>query len=209
MIKCLDLIGTTKLMPALTIDNVENALPLAQALINAGQPIAEITMRTPEAEECIEIISKETDLVVGAGTVLTMGQAKRAIEAGAKFIVSPGLDPTIIKYVHDQGLDIIPGVATPTEVQWAMSFGIRVMKFFPADLMGGVKFLKALEGPYFPIKFIPMGGINNDNFKDYLSCKNVFALGGPWMAKQDDIKNQNFKLIENNIKWLLEEIKKS
>ena len=189
------LIGKTGLMPAITINHAENAIDTAKAFLKGGQPIAEVTMRTPDAEESIKIISGETDFIVGAGTVLTISQAEKAIKAGAKFLVSPGLNPDVVKYAQDMNCEIIPGVATPSEIETALSLGVDILKLFPADVLGGSKMLKALAGPYSMVKFIPMGGLKADNMEEYLLCPNVFALGGTWMAKKDLIDRKEFDQI--------------
>lgn len=193
--KYTSLIKKTGLMPALTINSPENAKGVAEAFLAAGQPVAEITMRTDSAPKAIEIIRQNTDLSIGAGTVIDTETAKCAIESGAEFIVCPGFYPKVIEYALDKKIEIIPGVATPTEIGLALSYNIKVMKLFPADLLGGTRFLKAMEGPYGEAMFIPMGGINTDNAKDYISCPNVFALGGPWMAKPEIIDRQDFEYI--------------
>ena len=196
-----------KLMPAITINNSDKAVPLAKALINGGLKIAEVPMRTPAALESIKRIANETDMLIGAGTVLTIGQAKDAIDAGASIIISPGFNPDVVKFVHDKCISIIPGVATPSEIELAYSYGIDVLKLFPADVMGGPKLLKALYGPYQSVKFIPMGGINGSNMREYLGCPNVFALGGTWIAKSEMIDKGAFEDIEETVRQSLYAIK--
>ena len=196
MSEYINMIGETCLMPAITINDANKAVDVAKAFLKGGQPVAEVTMRTPEAAEAIKRITNETEFIVGAGTVLTISQAQTAIDAGAKFLVTPGLNPNVVKYAHEKNVEIIPGVCTPSEIELALSFGIKILKFFPANVMGGAKMLKALAGPYSMVKFIPMGGLNASNMREYLSLSNVFALGGTWMAKSDIIDRGAFDIIE-------------
>ena len=184
-------------VPVIKIDRAEDAIPLAQALKNGGLCCAEITFRTDAAEEAIRLIHKEfPEFLIAAGTVLTPKQADAAINAGATFIVSPGLNPNVVKHCNDKGYPVIPGVCTPTEVEAAMSLGLSYLKFFPAEAAGGVKMIKAMSAPYTKIKFMPTGGIGVSNIKDYLNCKAVFACGGSWMVPADLINDGNFKEIE-------------
>lgn len=196
MSQYIDIIGETGLMPAVTINRADNAIETAKAFLRAKQNVAEVTMRTEAAEESIRLIAENTELIIGAGTVHTIEHGKKAIDAGAKFLVCPGFNLDLVKFCQDNNIEIIPGVATPTEIEMALNNNINVVKFFPADLMGGPKMLKALEGPYHMMKFIPMGGINASNMREYLSCSNVYALGGPWMAKAEIIDKQGFDYIE-------------
>ena len=184
-------------VPVIKIDRAEDAIPLAQALKNGGLCCAEITFRTDAAEEAIRLIHKEfPEFLIAAGTVLTPKQADAAINAGATFIVSPGLNPNVVKHCNDKGYPVIPGVCTPTEVEAAMSLGLSYLKFVPAEAAGGVKMIKAMSAPYTKIKFMPTGGIGVSNIKDYLNCKAVFACGGSWMVPADLINDGNFKEIE-------------
>ena len=184
-------------VPVIKIDRAEDAIPLAQALKNGGLCCAEVTFRTDAAEEAISLIHKEFhDFLIAAGTVLTPKQADAAINAGAYFIVSPGLNPNVVKHCNDKGYPVIPGVCTPTEVEAAMSLGLSYLKFFPAEAAGGVKMIKAMAAPYTKIKFMPTGGIGVSNIKDYLTCKAVFACGGSWMVPADLINEGKFDEIE-------------
>ena len=190
-------ISDTGVIPVVKIDNVEDALPLAEALKNGGLPCAEITFRTDAAEESIRRISKAyPDFFIGAGTILTPEQADAAMEAGATFIVSPGLNPEVVKHCKAKGYPIIPGVCTPTEVEAAMALGLTYLKFVPAEAAGGVKMIKAMVAPYTKIKFMPTGGVSTANLSDYLSCKAVYACGGSWMVPSDKIADGKFDEIE-------------
>lgn len=179
-------IGEVGIIPVIKLNRVEEAIPLAQALLAGGIPVAEVTFRTEAAAAGIAAIRREfPQMLVGAGTVLTTEQAIAAVEAGAQFVVSPGSNGKIIDKVLATGVAMIPGVATPTEIEAAMEKGLRVLKFFPAEALGGIAMLKALSGPYPQIKFIPTGGISAGNMKEYLHQKNVLAVGGSWMIHSD------------------------
>jgi 2-dehydro-3-deoxyphosphogluconate aldolase/(4S)-4-hydroxy-2-oxoglutarate aldolase len=177
------------IVPVIAIDDADKAVDLARALVNGGLPVAEVTFRTEAAEEAIRAIVREVPtMIVGAGTVLTKEQADRAIDAGVNFIVSPGFNPVITKYVLDRGVCMLPGTATAGEMEQAMMMGLDVVKFFPAEQNGGVAKLKALAGPYKTLKWMPTGGVNTDNLTDYLSFPQVLACGGTWMVKKDLIE---------------------
>ncbi len=184
-------------IPVIKIDNAKDAVPLANALKKGGICCAEVTFRTDAAEEAIRLISQEfPDFLVAAGTVLTPKQADTAMAAGASFIVSPGLNPVVVKHCIDKGYPIIPGVCTPSEVEMGMSLGLSYLKFFPAEAAGGVKMIKAMAAPYTKIKFMPTGGIGPKNLADYLNCKAVVACGGSWMVPGDMITEGKFDEIE-------------
>ncbi len=184
------------IVPVVKIENAADALPLGKAILAGGLPLAEITFRTAAAEEAIRTLTERMpELIVGAGTVLTTGQAQKAIRAGARFIVSPGFNPKIVSFCREQGVPVIPGVNSPTQIEAAMECGLRVMKFFPAEESGGAAFLKAVAGPYEGIRFIPTGGINAANLTSYLSLKNVIACGGSWMVKTELISAGKFEEI--------------
>lgn len=186
-------IGEYKLIPVATIEDAKTAIALGQALIEAGLPVIEITYRTNAAEEAISILTERMpELFVGAGTVLKIEQVKSAVRAGAKFIVTPGFNPKIVDYCVKNKIPIIPGLNTPTMVEWALERGVKVVKFFPADLSGGPKMLKNLAGPYPEMKFIPTGGINNETLMIYLSLSNVIACGGSWIVNKDLISAGKF-----------------
>ena len=184
-------------VPVIKIDNAKDAVPLAAALKKGGICCAEVTFRTDAAEEAIRLIAQEyPDFLVAAGTVLTPKQADAAMAAGASFIVSPGLNPIVVKHCNEKGYPIIPGVATPSEVEQAMSLGLTYLKFFPAEAAGGVKMIKAMAAPYTKIKFMPTGGIGPKNLAEYLNCKAIFACGGSWMVPGDMITDGKFDEIE-------------
>ena len=181
------------IIPVIAIDDAEKAVPLAKALVKGGLPAAEVTFRTAAAEEAIRRIAAEVpDMLVGAGTVLTKEQADRAIAAGSQFIVSPGFNPEITRYVLDKGVVMMPGTATPGEMEQAMSMGLDVVKFFPAEQNGGVANLKALAGPYTNLRWMPTGGVNTKNLMDYLGFDRIIACGGTWMVKKDLIEGEQW-----------------
>ena len=181
-----------KLVPVVVIEDAEDAVPLAETLIEAGLPCAEVTFRTSAAAEAIRRMAKVKGLVLGAGTVLSEDQAEEAAAAGAQFIVSPGFNPNVVGYCIDNDIPISPGVSTPTDIEAAMSFGLNIVKFFPAEAFGGLKTLKAISAPYTSMKFIPTGGINAKNLLDYLGFPKVLACGGSWMVKKDLIVAKDF-----------------
>jgi 2-dehydro-3-deoxyphosphogluconate aldolase / (4S)-4-hydroxy-2-oxoglutarate aldolase len=200
------------IIPVISIPKLEHALPLAESLVEGGLPCAEITFRTAAAGESIsQIRQRFPDIFLGAGTVLTTAQAGTAINAGAQFIVSPGTNPVVIEYCQSKGVTIFPGVCTPTEVETALSKGIDVLKFFPAEPMGGVKFLQAISAPYRQVRFIPTGGIDPKNLGQYLALPQVLACGGSWMVKPELINAGEFdqirKLVEEAVK-LVKEMRK-
>ncbi len=183
MDKALELLAKTRVVPVIQIDNLEDTIPLAEMLIENGLPIAEVTLRSKSALEAIQIISKRfPEMLLIAGTVTSPDQANQAIEAGAKMVVSPGFNPETVRHCVSRGIDIIPGVATPGEMEQAMNFGLTTLKFFPAEANGGVKALKAVSGPYGQLKFMPTGGISLANISDYLALPCVTCCGGSWMV---------------------------
>ena len=183
-------------VPVVVLDDVKDALPLAKALTEGGLPCAEITFRTEAAEESIKVMAEAyPDMVVGAGTVLTIEQADAAVKAGAKFIVSPGFDPEIVDYCLEKEIPIFPGCVTPSEVAQAVKRGLKVVKFFPAEPAGGVAMIKAMAAPYHQLRFMPTGGIGTQNLKDYLEFDKIICCGGSWMVKADLIKNGEFEKI--------------
>ncbi|EGR0666728.1 bifunctional 4-hydroxy-2-oxoglutarate aldolase/2-dehydro-3-deoxy-phosphogluconate aldolase [Vibrio cholerae] len=174
-----------KIVPVIAINDVAHALPLAKVLVENGLPCAEVTFRTAAAAESIRIMREAyPDLLIGAGTVLTTAQVDEAIAAGADFIVSPGLNPTTVKYCQQRNIAIIPGVNNPSLVEQAMEMGLHTLKFFPAEPSGGIAMLKALSAVY-PVSFMPTGGINPNNAQEYLALKSVVACGGTWMVPTD------------------------
>ena len=197
MLELIEKIRATGVVPVVKLDDAKDAVPLATALKNGGLCCAEITFRTDAAEESIRRIAAEyPDFFIAAGTVLTPAQADAAMAAGASFVVSPGLNPNVVKHCLDKDYPIIPGVCTPTEVEAAMALGLSYLKFFPAEAAGGVKMIKAMAAPYTNIRFMPTGGISTKNLADYLGCKAVFACGGSWMVPADLINEGKFDDIE-------------
>ena len=190
-------IGQMGIVPVVVLNDVKNAVPLAQSLINGGLPCAEVTFRTEAAQQSIaEISNNFPQMFVGAGTVLTTEQVDRAVDAGAKFIVSPGFNPKVVEYCIKKGYPVTPGIMTPTELEMALEFGLDVVKFFPAENAGGLKMIKAMAAPYTKMKFMPTGGINPQNVREYLQCDKILACGGSWMVKGDLINSGNFAEIE-------------
>ena len=184
------------IIPVVVLEDAKDAESLGRALTEGGLACAEITFRTTAAEGSIKIMTEKfPEMLVGAGTVLTVEQVDKAVTAGAKFIVSPGLNLGVVAHCIKMGIPIIPGICTPTEVEKAMTFGLDVVKFFPAEPAGGLNFIKAIAAPYTGIKFMPTGGINAGNVRDYLKYDRIIACGGSWMVKGDLIKTGNFKKI--------------
>jgi len=192
MTDILEQLGELKLVPVVVIQDAADAEPLADALLEGGLACAEVTFRTSAAPNAISAIEARGGLLLGAGTVLTVDQAKQAADCGAKFIVTPGFNPEVVAYCVDNSIPITPGICTPTGIEAALGFGLSVVKFFPAEAFGGLKTLKAISGPYHMMKFIPTGGINADNVADYLGFAKVLACGGSWMVKKDLIAEKNF-----------------
>lgn len=186
----------TGIIPVIKIQNAEDAVPLAKALIDGGLPAAEITFRTTAAADAIKAITKEfPDMLVGAGTVLTTEQADKAKEAGAKFIVSPGLNPNVVKHCIKIGIPVIPGTSNPSDIEAALELGLTTVKFFPAEAAGGLAMLKAMSAPYGNVKFMPTGGLNEKNILSYLEFDKIVACGGSFMVKEDYIKAHDFDKI--------------
>lgn len=195
-------------LPVVALDNVEDACPLAKALINGGIPAAEVTFRTAAAEGAIRQISENfPEMLVGAGTVLSVEQVKKAVAAGAKFIVSPGFDPEVVDFCLSNSIPVFPGCVTPTEVMMAYKRGLEIVKFFPAGEFGGLKTIKALAGPFPMMRFIPTGGVNAGNLPDFLASDKIFACGGTWMVKKDLINAHRFDEIEKLTKEAAEIVK--
>lgn len=185
------------LVPVVVLEDEKDALPLAKALVEGGLPVAEVTFRTAAAEASIKKMCEAyPDMVVGAGTVLSVEQVEKAVAAGAKFIVSPGYDEEIVNFCLEKDIPIYPGTVTPSDLSKAVKKGLKVVKFFPAEQYGGVNTIKALAAPFTTVKFMPTGGVNAKNLKDYLSCNKIVACGGSWMVKGDLIKAQEFEKIK-------------
>ena len=196
------------IIPVVKINDAEKAVPLAKALAKGGLAAAEITFRTDAAEQAIKNIAAECpDVLVGAGTVLTIEQAERALKAGAKFIVSPGFNPKVVRWCLDNGVTPLPGCTTPSEIEQALELGLKVVKFFPAEQSGGLDKIKAMSAPYGGIKFMPTGGVSLDNVNNYLAAKCIIACGGSFMVKESFIDGENWdeitKLTEKAVETML------
>ena len=190
-------ISSMGIVPVINLTDADNAVPLCRALANGGLPVAEITFRTAAAEESIRRVAQELpDVLVGAGTVLTIEQVDKAMNAGAKFIVTPGFDEEVTRYCVDKNIPIFPGCPTTSDIQKAIKMGLKVVKFFPAEAMGGLAAIKAVAAPYGSMLFMPTGGINEKNLNDYLAFNKIIACGGSWMAKEDLINAGKFDEIE-------------
>ena len=201
MSEILEKIKEIGIVPVIVLEDAKDALPLAEALMEGGLPCAEVTFRTAAAEDSIRAISQAyPEMLVGAGTVLTTEQVDRAVAAGAKFIVSPGFNPRIVQYCQEKGVPITPGCSSPTDIEQALEQGLKVVKFFPAEQLGGLAMIKALAGPYVDVSFMPTGGINAGNVKDYLAYNRILACGGSWMVKGDLIKAGDFQRITELVK---------
>lgn len=184
---------TIGIVPVVVLDDAKDAVPLGNALCEGGLPCAEVTFRTAAAFDTIKAMKNNfPDMLVGAGTVLTPEQVDRALEAGASFIVSPGLNPRVVAHCLEVGVPIVPGTQTPSEMEQALEFGLEVVKFFPAEPAGGLKMIKAVAAPYTRLKFMPTGGINAQNVRDYLAYDRILACGGSWMVKKDLIAAGKF-----------------
>jgi 2-dehydro-3-deoxyphosphogluconate aldolase/(4S)-4-hydroxy-2-oxoglutarate aldolase len=189
-------LGEIGIIPVITIDEATQAIPLGKALLDGGLPCAEITFRTAAAAEAIQRMSSVyPQMLVGAGTVLTIEQAKQAKAAGACFVATPGFDMAVVDYCQENEFPITPGVMTPTDINQALTKGLKLLKFFPAEAAGGIKTLKAISAPYVGVKFIPTGGIHINNFADYLGLPMVYACGGSWIAKTELISSGQFETI--------------
>lgn len=210
MKELLERIGEIGIVPVVVLNDVKDAEPLAQALCDGGLPCAEVTFRTDAVEESIRRMTKSfPDMLVGAGTVLTIDQVDRAVAAGAKFIVSPGLNPKIVKYCNEKGVLIIPGCANPSDVEQAIENGLSVVKFFPAEQAGGLNYIKAIAAPYTGLKFMPTGGINPKNVRSYLAYDKILACGGSWMVKGDLVQAGEFDKVRELVKEAVEIVKES
>lgn len=193
MVKVLEGIQQIGIVPVVVLHDANDAYPLAKALCDGGLPCAEITFRTEAAEEAIRIMSEKfPDMLIGAGTVLTTEQVDRAVAAGAKFIVSPGLNPRVVKYCIEKGIVVTPGCSNASDIEQALELGLEVVKFFPAELSGGLNMIKALAAPYSSVKFMPTGGISAENVKEYLRYNRIIACGGSFMVKEELIKQGDF-----------------
>ena len=193
MEQMLEQIEMRKLVPVVKLDRAEDAVPMGRALCEGGLPVAEVTFRTDAAEESIRAMKKAfPDMIVGAGTVVNLEQAKRAVDAGSAFLVSPGTSTKIIEFALEQGVPVFPGVCTPTEIMTCMEYGLPVVKFFPAKQYGGLDTIKALAAPFPSMRFMPTGGVSAANVKEFLSFKKIIACGGSWMVKDTFVQEGNF-----------------
>lgn len=186
-------VAEKKIVPVVKLDRVADAKPLGEALCAGGLPVAEVTFRTDAAEESIKIMKKEfPEMMVGAGTVVNVEQAKRALDAGASFLVSPGISRPVVEFALENNLPVFPGTCTPSEVMIAMEYGLPLVKFFPAKQYGGLDTIKALAAPFPTMKFMPTGGINASNILDFLAFDKIIACGGSWMVKDSLINAGDF-----------------
>ena len=177
-------LGQIGLVPVVRLERVEDAVPLGEALVRGGLPCAEITFRTAAAPEAIaRLVTARPDMVVGAGTVLNVQQARQASDAGAAFVVSPGFSPQVVDWCLEREMPVLPGVVTPTEIMAGLDRGLRIFKFFPAEAYGGIGTIKALSAPFGGVRFMPTGGISAKNLADYLALPAVHAVGGSWMVE--------------------------
>ena len=210
MNQILNKINEIGIVPVIALSDVEKAVPLAKALLEGGIPCAEVTFRTAEGEACIRRIAAEVpEVLVGAGTVLTTEQVDKAINAGARFIVSPGFNPKVVTYCLEKGITVTPGCATPSDMEAALELGLNVVKFFPAEQAGGLAYIKAVAAPYTGLKFMPTGGINADNLSKYLAFDRIVACGGSWMVTKDLINSGNFAEITHLCQEAVEIMKRS
>ena len=192
----LDTIQRTGIVPVVVLDDAKDAIPTAKALLAGGVNVMEITFRTKAASDSIKAVAESCpEMLVGAGTVVTLDQCKQALECGAKFIVSPGFDPEVVSWCVERNVPITPGCVTPTEIMAAMKLGLNVVKFFPAGVYGGLKAMKALSAPFGGIKFIPTGGVDAKNLKEYLEAPFVHAVGGSWLCPKKEIAAGNYDAI--------------
>lgn len=200
-------LGEIKLLPLYTATDLKYLDDLEEILLRNDVPFIEVTFRSNLALEAINKLSQSGKLIVGAGTVRTLEEAKKAIENGASFIVSPAVIPEIIEYCIENKVPVFPGTATPTDIQKVVSYGLHVVKYFPADIYGGLKAIRALSGPFYDVKFLPTGGINADNFIDYISNDNILAVGGSFIISEKMIKEEGKEKTSNLLKSLVDQIK--
>lgn len=195
------------LVPLIVLEDARDAVPFAKALVAGGVPIAEVTFRTDAARQVIAAMAREVpEILVGAGTVHTVEQAREAVEAGAKFIVTPGFNPQVIRWCQEKNIEVIPGTVSPADLEQALELGLLNCKFFPAAAYGGVNTLKALSGPYAQIQFMPTGGVTEENMLDYLSLKNVGAVGGSFMAPSNLVKEKKWDEISALCRQMVQKV---
>ncbi|MGN8398807.1 bifunctional 4-hydroxy-2-oxoglutarate aldolase/2-dehydro-3-deoxy-phosphogluconate aldolase [Helicobacter pylori] len=194
--KIIEVLQISPIVPVVVIENIKDAVPLAQSLIEGGIPIIEVTLRSSCALEAIELIAKNVPKMhVGAGTILNLTQLEQAQNRGAEFLISPGLTPSLLEYAKKKDMPLIPGVSSSSEVMQALELGYNALKFFPAEYCGGVKLLNAFNGPFKGVKFCPTGGISADNMRSYLNLENVLCVGGSWLTPKDLIQNKEWDKI--------------
>lgn len=210
MIDILKEVEKIGVIPVIKLKNTEDAVPLAKALLGGGIPAAEVTFRAAGADEVIRaMLSAYPKMLIGAGTVLNMEQAEKAVKSGAKFIVSPGFDSEIVKYCLDKEVIPLPGCVTPSEIQQALKLGLNVVKFFPSEQYGGLKTIKALSGPFGDLKFMPTGGVSLSNLQEYAASKNVAACGGSFMVSEKYLDAKNWNEITKICKEAVEIVRKA
>lgn len=196
------------IFPIIVINDAARAVPVGQALLDGGLPCAEVTFRTAAAADSIRMLADQfPEMLLGAGTVLTLDQAQEAISSGVRFIVTPGFNPRVVDYCIERGVDIYPGVCTPTDIELALERDLTTVKFFPAEAIGGIPYLKAIAAPYTMMHFIPTGGINYDNLIDYLSLPSVVACGGSWLVRKNWIEEEHFDAIRREVKRSVEAVR--
>ncbi|MGX7204461.1 bifunctional 4-hydroxy-2-oxoglutarate aldolase/2-dehydro-3-deoxy-phosphogluconate aldolase [Enterococcus pingfangensis] len=200
-------LAKTKLLPLYTATDLDYLAKVEEILLENDVPLIEVTFRSDLANAAIKQLSASGKLMVGAGTVRTLAEAKSAIENGAKFVVSPAVVPDVIEYCLEHEIPVFPGTATPRDIQSAAEYGIKVVKFFPADIYGGLKAINALSGPFYDINFLPTGGINEDNFVEYLENPHVMGVGGSFILSEQIVKEDNGKRMSQILRSLVEKIK--
>ncbi|WQX47405.1 bifunctional 4-hydroxy-2-oxoglutarate aldolase/2-dehydro-3-deoxy-phosphogluconate aldolase [Helicobacter pylori] len=194
--KIIEILQISPIVPVVVIENIKDAVLLAQSLIEGGIPIIEVTLRSSCALEAIELIAKNVPKMrVGAGTILNLTQLEQAQNRGAEFLISPGLTIKLLEYAKKKDMPLIPGVSSSSEVMQALEWGYHVLKFFPAEYCGGVKLLNAFNGPFKGVKFCPTGGISADNMRSYLNLENVVCVGGSWLTPKDLVQNKEWDKI--------------
>ncbi|RKV38709.1 bifunctional 4-hydroxy-2-oxoglutarate aldolase/2-dehydro-3-deoxy-phosphogluconate aldolase [Helicobacter pylori] len=194
--KIIEVLQISPIVPVVVIENIKDAVPLAQSLIEGGIPIIEVTLRSSCALEAIELIAKNVPkMCVGAGTILNLTQLEQAQNRGAEFLISPGLTIKLLEHAKKKNMPLIPGVSSSSEVMQALELGYSALKFFPAEYCGGVKLLNAFNGPFKGVKFCPTGGISVDNMRSYLNLENVLCVGGSWLTPKDLIQNKEWDKI--------------
>ena len=192
----LERLARAGVVPVVVIDDAKDAVPTANAMVAGGIDVMEITFRTAAAPEAIKAVAEKCpDMLVGAGTILNVEQCKLAIEMGAQFIVSPGFDADVVRYCIENGVTVTPGCVTPTEITAAVNMGLKVIKFFPANIYGGLNAMKNLSAPFVGVKFMPTGGVNAANVKEYIDAPFIHAVGGSWVCPKADIAAGNFEKI--------------